>query len=139
MTDAAATRGPDAPDADAAAPGAGGEAPTAPPPGDAAREAAPNGARSLQDQLTGAFGGGAPASAGVMDVPVTLTAVLGAARLPVSRYLELKEGDTLALDRAVGEPIEIAVNGTVIGRGEIVLVDEDAGRLGVRVVSLSGA
>ena len=86
----------------------------------------------------GEFGGSA-GHAALLAVPVTLRAVLGQARLPVSRFLALDAGDTLTLDRAVGEPVDVTVNDTVIARAEIVMLDEDAGTLGVRVTELVAA
>ncbi|MGS0727174.1 FliM/FliN family flagellar motor switch protein, partial [Shewanella sp. 0m-11] len=51
------------------------------------------------------------------------------------------EGDVVALDRMVGEPLDIRVNGALLGRGEVVEVN---GRYGVRLLeveatSLTGA
>ena len=85
---------------------------------------------------SGAFAG---SDGALLGVPVTMRAVLGEARVPVSQFLALEAGDTLPLNRLVGEPIDVTVNDAVIARGEIVMLDEDTGRLGVRVVSLSGA
>lgn len=84
----------------------------------------------------GAFSDGDGA---LLGVPVTMRAVLGEARVPVSRFLALGPGDTLPLDRLVGEPIDVTVNDAVIARGEIVMLDEETGRLGVRVTALAGA
>lgn len=85
---------------------------------------------------SGAFSEGDGA---LLGVPVTMRAVLGEARVPVSRFLALGPGDTLPLDRLVGEPIDVTVNDATIARGEIVMLDEETGRLGVRVTALAGA
>ena len=97
---------------------------------------------AMQGRLREALASGAFASGGdgaLLGVPVTMRAVLGEARVPVSRFLALGPGDTLSLNRLVGEPIDVTVNDAVIARGEIVMLDEETGRLGVRVVSLSDA
>ena len=94
---------------------------------------------AMQDQLRDAMGATRSGrGAGLMAVPVTLRAVLGEARMPVSRFLDLEPGDTLSLDRMVGDPIEVTVNDQVVAHGEIVMLDEETGQLGVRVVALSG-
>lgn len=100
---------------------------------------------ALHDRLADALGRGelgggeGQGAAALLAVPVTLRAILGEARVPVSRFLSLDAGDTLALDRPVGEPVDIAVNDVVVARAEIVMLDEDAGTLGVRVVELVAA
>jgi len=61
------------------------------------------------------------------DVEMTLTAEIGRTRLPVRQVLELIPGSVLELDRAAGAPADIMVNGRLIARGEVVVVDEDYG------------
>ncbi|HTT80978.1 MAG TPA: FliM/FliN family flagellar motor switch protein, partial [Stellaceae bacterium] len=43
-------------------------------------------------------------------------------------------GSVLELDRNVGEPLDVRVNGVLIGHGEIVVIDEE--RLGLRFVDV---
>ena len=69
----------------------------------------------------------------VFDVPVTVSAVLGNARMPVGDLLKLAPGAVLELDRKVGEAIDIFVNTRLVARGEVVLVDE---RLGVTMTEI---
>jgi flagellar motor switch protein FliN/FliY len=64
----------------------------------------------------------------VLNVPITVTAILGHTELPISDVLKLAPGSIIELDRAVGEPIDIYINDRIVARGEVVLVDE---RLGV--------
>jgi flagellar motor switch protein FliN len=80
---------------------------------------------------------GAPPTAlePVLDVPVSVSAVLGRARLSVARLLALDAGSVLELDRKVGEAIDIYVGGRLVARGEIVVVDE---RLGVTMTEIVG-
>ena len=72
----------------------------------------------------------------VMDIPIDVEIVLGAARMPVSALMKLSQGSTIALDRKIGEPVEIVVNGRVIGRGEITVLEEDETRFGVRLLEV---
>ena len=72
----------------------------------------------------------APVSDGleaVHDVPVKVQAVLGRARMPIGDLLRMAAGTVLALDRRVGEPVDIFVNDRLIARGEVVLVDNALG------------
>jgi flagellar motor switch protein FliN len=69
----------------------------------------------------------------VFDVPVVVSAVLGASRMPVGDLLKLAPGAVLELDRKVGEAIDIFVNNRLVARGEVVLVEE---RLGVTMTEI---
>lgn len=67
------------------------------------------------------------------DVPVTVSAILGHARLPIGELLRIGPGALLELDRKVGEAIDIRVNDRLVARGEVVLVDD---RLGVTMTEI---
>ena len=69
----------------------------------------------------------------VFDVPVSISAVLGRARLSVAQLLQLSSGSVLELDRKVGEAIDIYVNSRLVARGEVVIVDD---RLGVTMTEI---
>jgi len=70
------------------------------------------------------------------DVELTLTAEIGRMRLPLREVLDLTPGTVLELDRAAGSPADIVVNGRLVARGEIVVVDED---FAVRVTEIVSA
>jgi flagellar motor switch protein FliN/FliY len=74
----------------------------------------------------------------VMRIPVSLQVVLGSATMPVSSVLKLGRGAVVALDRRVGEPVDVVVNGRVVARGEIVVVDDDNSRFGVSLTEIVG-
>ena len=74
----------------------------------------------------------------IMDIPIDVQIVLGTSRMQVSGLMALTEGATIALDRKIGEPVEIVVNGRVIGRGEITVLDEDETRFGVKLIEIKG-
>jgi flagellar motor switch protein FliN/FliY len=63
----------------------------------------------------------------VLDVPVTVSAVLGRSRMEISQLLKLAPGQLLELDRRVGEAIDIYVNNRLVARGEVVVVEEKLG------------
>lgn len=60
----------------------------------------------------------------VLDVPITVTAILGTKRMAIADIARLGIGSVLELERQVGEPIDIFVDGRLIARGEVVLADE---------------
>ena len=60
----------------------------------------------------------------VLDVPITVTAILGTKRMAIADIVRLGAGSVLELERQVGEPIDLYVDGRLIARGEVVLADE---------------
>lgn len=75
----------------------------------------------------------------VMNIPVEVQIVLGSAEMPVSEIMTLQKGSTVALDRRIGEPVDIIVNGRKIAHGEITVVDNDPSRFGIRLTEITGA
>jgi flagellar motor switch protein FliN/FliY len=71
------------------------------------------------------------------DVEMEVTVEIGRTRLTVRELLALTPGTVLELDRAAGSPADLLVNGTLLARGEIVVVDEDFGIRITEVVSSS--
>jgi flagellar motor switch protein FliN len=74
----------------------------------------------------------------LLRVPVTLQVVLGSASLPVAQLMKLGRGAIVPLNHRVGEPVDVVVNGRIIARGEIVVVDEDNSRFGVSLTEIVG-
>lgn len=60
-------------------------------------------------------------------VEMNVVAELGRARMTVGDLLGLVPGSVIELDRSAGSPIDLLVNGTLIARGEVVVVDEEFG------------
>lgn len=82
-------------------------------------------------------GGVDPAVLGfVSDVPVRVTVEIGRARLLVREVLQLHPGSVVELDRMTGEPADVLVNGRLVARGEITVVED---RLAVKVVEVMSA
>ncbi len=77
---------------------------------------------------------GPPASqadiAKLSDVTLNVTVELGRTTLKVKELLGLGPGSVVELDRIAGAPVDILVNGTLVARGDVVVVDDE---LGVRV------
>ena len=67
------------------------------------------------------------------DVEVQLSVQLGRVRLPMRELLALDAGSVVELDRSAESPVDVLVNGTMVARGEVVVVD---GEFGVRITSI---
>ncbi len=74
----------------------------------------------------------------ILRIPVVMQVVLGSATMPVANLMKLGRGQVVALDHRVGEPVDIVVNGRVIARGEVVVVDDDTSRFGVSLTEIVG-
>ena len=59
------------------------------------------------------------------DVQLEVTVELGRTSMIVSDVLGLEIGSVIELDRAAGAPIDVRVNGTLLARGEVVVVDDE--------------
>ena len=69
----------------------------------------------------------------LLDISLQVTVELGRARMKIQEILALRNGSDIELDRLAGEPADILVNGTLIAKGEVVVVDE---KFGVRVIEV---
>lgn len=69
-------------------------------------------------------------------VDMEVTVELGRTRMTVRDLLALTPGAVLELDRAAGSPADLLVNGRLVARGEVVVVDED---FGLRVTEILDA
>ena len=69
----------------------------------------------------------------LLDVPMTLTVELGRTSRLVQEILGLGEGSIIELDKLAGEPVDLLVNGKLIAKGEVVVIDEN---FGVRVTDI---
>ena len=68
-------------------------------------------------------------------VHVELSVELGRSRLPMQDLLTLAPGAVVELDRPADAAVDILVNGTVVARGEVVVVN---GEFGVRISEITG-
>ena len=75
----------------------------------------------------------------IMNIPVEVKIVLGSAEMPVSELMELQKGSTVSLDRRIGEPVDVVVNGRRIARGEITVLESDPSRFGIRLTEIAGS
>lgn len=71
----------------------------------------------------------------IKDVRVTFTMRLGATTDTLEKILEYGDQSLIELDRRVGEPIDVLVNGRIFARGEVVTVGEN---FGVKITQIIG-
>ena len=69
----------------------------------------------------------------LQDVGVKLTVEIGSTQLTLRELLALGEDSVIELDRHANELLDVFVNGTLMGRGEVVTVGE---RFGVKMTEL---
>jgi flagellar motor switch protein FliN len=72
----------------------------------------------------------------VGQIPVTLQIVLGSAKMRLDELETLGPGSIVRLDRRVGEPVDILVNGKWIGKGEISIVEGDEPRFAIAMTDV---
>ncbi len=63
----------------------------------------------------------------IQDVPLQVTVQLGKTRMSIKEILELGEGSIVELDKLAGEPVDLLVNGKLVAKGEVVVIDENFG------------
>jgi flagellar motor switch protein FliN len=74
----------------------------------------------------------------IMRIPITVKVVLGSATMPVANLTKLGRGAVIPLDRRIGEPVDVMVNGRIVARGEVVVVDETTSRFGISLTEVVG-
>jgi len=69
----------------------------------------------------------------LLDVPLTVTVEIGKTRMLINDLLQLGQGSVIELNKLAGDPMEILVNGKLIARGEVVVVNE---KFGIRLTDI---
>ncbi len=75
----------------------------------------------------------------IMNIPVDVQIVLGSAEMSVSDLMTLQKGSTVALNRRIGEPVDVVVNGRKIACGEITVLENDPSRFGIKLTQIIDA
>ena len=68
-----------------------------------------------------------------LDIPLTISVELGRTHRTVREIVALQPGSVVELNKLVGEPMEIYINGLLTARGEVVVVNE---KFGIRVTDV---
>lgn len=66
-------------------------------------------------------------------LPVQITLALASAEITLGELMKMGQGDVISLDRMVGDPLDVRVNGILLGKGEVVEVNN---RYGVRLLEV---
>lgn len=69
----------------------------------------------------------------LMDIPLEISVELGRVRMLVKDVLELGNGSILEIDKSAGEPVDVLVNGRLVARGEVVVIEDN---FGVRITEI---
>jgi flagellar motor switch protein FliN/FliY len=68
-----------------------------------------------------------------LDLPLLIEVVVGSTTLTLGEILNLSPGSVVELDNLVEEPVDIKVNGKLVAKGEIVVVEE---KFGVKITDI---
>ena len=74
----------------------------------------------------------------ILRIPVVVQAILGKASMPVANLMKLNRGAIVPLDHRIGEVVDVVVNGRVVARGEVVVLEEDNSRFGISLTEVAG-
>lgn len=91
------------------------------------------------EQLDAAVDAGHPAGAKVRDlsffrhIPVNVSLEVASAEIPLGDLMQIGEGAVIELDKQAGDPLDVRVNGRLLARGEVVVVN---GKYGLRLVEI---
>jgi len=69
----------------------------------------------------------------LLDIPLEISVELGRVKMQVKDVLELGSGSIVEIDKAAGEPVDVLVNGRMVARGEVVVIEDN---FGVRITEI---
>ncbi len=89
---------------------------------------------SFQELGAGEMGkGGSQNLEFLLDIPLEVSVELGRSSMIIDRMLQLTQGSVIELEKAAGETVEIYVNKKLLGKGEVIVVND---RFGVRITEI---
>ena len=74
----------------------------------------------------------------LLDVEIPISVEVGRAQMSLEEVLKLVPGSVVALDKKAEEPVDLRVNGKLVARGEVVLVDDAYGLRITQIVDAAG-
>ena len=74
----------------------------------------------------------------LLDVEIPIAVEVGRAQMSLAEVLRLVPGSVIALDKKAEEPVDLRVNGKLVARGEVVLVDDAYGLRITQIVDAQG-
>ena len=83
---------------------------------------------------------GQPSShlASILKIPVLVQVFVGSTSMPIADLMALDRGAVIGLNHDIADPVDIVVNGRTIARGELVALDDDPSKIGVKLVEIVG-
>ena len=69
----------------------------------------------------------------ILNIPVQVSLELGRTKMDLRDLLQLGQGSVVELERMIDEPLDVLVNGALIARGEVVVVDN---KFGIRLTDI---
>ncbi|MCD6490267.1 MAG: flagellar motor switch protein FliN [Thermodesulfobacterium sp.] len=72
----------------------------------------------------------------ILDIPLEISAEIGRTKMLIRDLLKLNQGSIIELEKFAGEPVEIYVNGRLMAKGEVVVVND---KFGVRITEIISA
>lgn len=75
----------------------------------------------------------------ILKITVNVQVFLGSATMPIGDLMKLGRGAVVALDHDIGDPVDVVVNGRVVARGELVALEDDPSKIGVKLTDIVGA
>ena len=69
----------------------------------------------------------------LLDIPLSLTVELGSTKLPMKDVIALCNGSVITLDKQAEAPVELLINGKLLARGEVIIVDN---KLGIKITEI---
>lgn len=86
-------------------------------------------------ELSGSGAHDARSSMGaIYDIPLTVEVVLGRSRMSISELMSLSQGSVIALDKAIGDDVDVMINGQIVARGEMVNIGEN--KIGITLTEI---
>ncbi|MCX0430381.1 lateral flagellar motor switch protein LfiN [Aeromonas veronii] len=67
------------------------------------------------------------------QIPVKVTLEVASTEVPLGDLMRVEEGAVIELDKLAGEPLDVLVNGRLLAKGEVVVVN---GKYGLRLVDV---
>ena len=71
----------------------------------------------------------------LLGVALDVTVEIGSAKRKIKEVLEFGQGTVIELDKQAGAPVDIVVNGKLLARGDVVVIDDN---FGVRITEILG-
>ena len=68
------------------------------------------------------------------NIPVTVTLEVSSATIPLGDLMNAAEGSVIELDKINGEPLDVKVNGTLLGHAEVVIIND---KYGLRITQIN--